>query len=229
VPSCLNTPLSRVPGSASFSWSEWLWRALNQHAAQPAWPPTRAKAPRPSAPTPTVVRWTSDHELIGWCAWRLGYWEPDGGLRLVSLSTKWVWDGPVFTSDIIPEAIEAHHSGVCALKRRPLTHSEWAWSPDCCVTGWVALSGRVVEHGLGYRAERVVIRRLRLGIGTHLRVVDPDYLRWIQSTLEQRHQAPVKLGAVERRFAIRRRSKSSLVGGGMRMEFVRPDGTWGKK
>jgi hypothetical protein len=145
------------------------------------------------------------------------------------MSRNWMWEGPVFGADRLPDEGDANHSGVYALKGRPRTHGDLTWSPHCCVVGWVALSGRVLEHEFGYRAERVVIRRLRLVIGTHLRVVKDDDLRWIQNQLEQRYQAPVKLGEVERRIAHRRRSKSSLVGGSMSIDIVWPDKTWRKK
>jgi len=71
------------------------------------------------------------------------------------------------------------------------------------VSGWVALSGRVVEHEHGYCAERAVIRRLRLGVGTHLRLPYMEDLLTLAAELEKRYHASVNLGHVERRFATR--------------------------
>jgi hypothetical protein len=67
----------------------------------------------------------------------------------------------------------------------------------------VALSGRVVEHTLGYRAERAVIRELRLGVGTHLVVRSLETLRQVMACLEERYQAPVDAGLAEREIADR--------------------------
>jgi hypothetical protein len=67
----------------------------------------------------------------------------------------------------------------------------------------VALSGRVVEHELGYRAERAVIRELRLGVGTHLAVRNLEMLRTLMARLEERYQAPVDAGLAEREIADR--------------------------
>ena len=83
------------------------------------------------------------------------------------------------------------------------------------MTGWVALSGRVVEHELGYRAERAVIRKLRLGVGTHLVEQRIPALHRIARELEDRYQAPVKIGWTERRLA------RTLLGGGFRPQFDR--------
>lgn len=188
-------------------------------------PPVQAKAqPPPSAPAPPVVRWTSDRELLAWRAWRLARWGPDNGLRLLSMSASWAWDGPVFTSDFLPYGSDANHSGVYALPGRPFSQIEWVWSEHCWVLGWVALSGRVIEHRFGYRAERAVIRRLRLGVGTHLKV-DELSMYVIQIELEQRYQAPVKIGGLERRIARRLLSQQPLLEQGG-IGYGRPEKGW---
>lgn len=94
-------------------------------------------------------------------------------------------------------------AGVYILKQPPPRGADVHLSDECRVSGWVALSGRVVEHEHGYRADRAVIRRLRLGVGTHLRLTHMEDVLSLAAELEQRYQAPVNLGQVERRFAAR--------------------------
>ena len=89
------------------------------------------------------------------------------------------------------------------MKRNLTDTGEWRLSEHCWVTGWVALSGRVVEHDLGYRAERAVIRELRLGVPTHLAARHPEMLRNLIGWLEERYQAPVDAGLPERDIADR--------------------------
>jgi hypothetical protein len=104
-------------------------------------------------------------------------------------------------ADFPPHGTADNHAGVHAMKARYYGRADWVWTEFCWVTGWVALSGRVVEHELGYRAERAVIRRLRLGLGLHL--VEPRLpaLIRIARELEGHYQAPVKIGWAERRLA----------------------------
>ena len=112
----------------------------------------------------------------------------------------------------------------------------------------MALSGRVVEHRYGYRAERAVIRRLRLGpfqllgrstssvssrpvgtalgVGTYLKVEGQDDLLGVQDELERRYQAPVKLGGMERRIARRLWDELPLFASGMGIGVVRPEAGW---
>jgi hypothetical protein len=66
-----------------------------------------------------------------------------------------------------------------------------------------ALSGRVIEHALGYRAERAVLRELRLGVGTHLAVRSLLQLRQVIDGLEDCYQVSVDVGQREREIADR--------------------------
>ena len=93
--------------------------------------------------------------------------------------------------------------GIYALKMNLTDTGDWTLSEHCWVTGCVALSGRVVEHHLGYRAERAVIRELRLGVATHLAARKLDVLGHLIEQLEQRYQAPVDAGLRERELADR--------------------------
>jgi len=70
------------------------------------------------------------------------------------------------------------------------------------------------------------ILRLRLGVGTYLKVEGQDDLLGVQEELEQRYQAPVKLGGIERRIARRRWDELPLFGSGMGIGVVRPEEGW---
>jgi len=133
---------------------------------------------------------------------------PDGsvgqGVRLLSLSAPCIWDGPAIRVEVVPSAPPENPSGIYALKPAVAEGSAWPLGDYCWVTGTVALSGRVVEHALGYRAECAVIRELRLGVGTHLAVRALETLRQLMASLEERYQAPVDAGLAEREVADRR-------------------------
>lgn len=150
-----------------------------------------------------VERWTDGGELLAWRIWKLGRLPADGGVRLLSFGAPWAWDGPALRAHRLPTESPFSRNGIYGLKAAPLHSLSEDGYPLCWVTGWVALSGRVVEHEVGYRAERAVIRRLRLGIGTHLRVPRLEHLRSLAAELERRYQAPVNVGMAERRWAAR--------------------------
>jgi hypothetical protein len=150
-----------------------------------------------------VERWEREDELLAWRFWKLGLLPSDGGVRLLSFRAPCVWDGPVLRAHRPPSESPFSSSGVYALKAEPPRSADVHHSDECWVSGWVALSGRVVEHEHGYRAERAVIRRLRIGVGTHLRVTHMEDLLALAAELEHRYQAPVNLGHVEWRFAAR--------------------------
>ncbi len=139
-------------------------------------------------------------ELIAWRVWQVGWHAREGGLRLVSLARPCIWDGPVLRADVPPA--RDNRAGIYAIKGCPRAVRRM-WDCPLWVTGWVALSGRVVEHELGYRAERAVVRRLRLGVEAHRAALPVEAIRRFRSELEWRYQAPVKLGIVERRIAAR--------------------------
>jgi hypothetical protein len=127
----------------------------------------------------------------------------DDGPRLLSLSAPCIWDGPAARAEVAPLCTIDNPSGIYGLKLAVAEANAWTRSEHCWVTGTVALSGRVVEHALGYRAERVVIRDLRLGVGTHLAARALDQLRRVMACLEERYQAPVDSGMAERQIADR--------------------------
>jgi hypothetical protein len=167
-----------------------------------------AMAPWPFPPglrqdyaAPVPAQWTSDRELLAWRAWRLAYWSDERWPYLVSLGVPWLWGGPVLRADHLPEPVPMNRSGVHAIKASLYGRLDWMWSPPVRVIGWVALSGRVIEHELGYRAERAVIRRLRFSVGMHLAERDLATVERIARQLEDHYQAPVKMGWTERRQA----------------------------
>ena len=169
--------------------------------------PKRIAAPPLVSPSPPVVRWTGDRELLAWRGWRLGVLVDEDeawlGMRLLSLSAPCIWDGPAIRVEVVPSAPPENPSGIYTLKPAVAETLDWSNNELCWVTGTVALSGRVVEHALGYRAECAVIRELRLGVGTHLAVRSLETLRELMASLEERYQAPVDAGLAEREVADR--------------------------
>jgi hypothetical protein len=127
----------------------------------------------------------------------------DYGPRLLSLSAPCIWDGPAIRADLTAFCTIENPSGIYALKPAVAEANAWTRGEHCWVTGTVAVSGRVVEHAFGYRAERAVVRDLRIGVGTHLVVRALEMLRQVMACLEERYQAPVDAGAAERRIADR--------------------------
>ena len=177
----------------------------------PAWP-----IPESAPLVVPVEKWRRGGELLAWRFWGLGRLRADGGVRLKSFRAPFAWDGPVLRAHRLPSESPFSRAGVYTLKQPPPRRADVHWSDECWVSGWVALSGRVVEHEHGYRAERAVIRRLRLGVGTHLRVTHIEDLLTLAAELERRYQAPVNLGQVERRFATRvLKSQEHLWRGGI--------------
>ena len=148
-----------------------------------------------------VEKWQRQDELLAWRFWGLGRLRADGGARLKSFRAPYAWDGPVLRAHRLPTESPFSRSGVYALKGPKECNNGVYWTDECWVSGWVALSGRVIEHEHGFRAERVVIRKLRLGVGTHLHLRRMDDVMALAAELEQRYQAPVDLGPFERRFA----------------------------
>lgn len=159
---------------------------------------------------PVPAQWTSDRELLAWRAWRLAYWSDERWPHLVSLGVPWLWGGPVLRADYLPEGSPLNRSGVHAIKPSLYGRLDWVQNEHVRVVGWVALSGRVIEHEDGYRAERAVIRKLRFSVGMHLAERHEPTLRRIARQLEDHYQAPVKMGWTERREAQR------LLAGGRR-------------
>jgi len=160
-------------------------------------------------PVPTVP-WTGCSELIGRRLWGLCRWWEDGELRLTSLWSCWAWDGPVLRAHTRPEIMHAYpdptyagRAGIYAFKPEAATWMDTAWMRYGLVSGHVALSGRVIEHELGYRAERCVIRDLRLGPAAIRAFGNRLSLRAAITNLEWRYQVevacvPGKLSALVR-------------------------------
>ena len=195
-------------GYAVYMLIRWLIKAAEQpHPAPIITPPPRPSPPAiiTPPPSPPVVEWTEPRELLAWRSWRLGFLllraGGDGGHRLLSLTAECIWNGPV-VQEREPQVSTITPSGIYALKLDVADRIQWQ-NEHCWVTGTIALSGRVVEHALGYRAERAVVRELRLGVGTHLAVRSLNQLRRLMECLEERYQVTVAVGHQEREIADR--------------------------
>jgi len=168
-------------------------------------PPVHLAATSPPPFSAASVQWAGTEELVAWRAWRLGFFlrraGGDGGPRLLSLSATCIWNGPV-VRDGVPLPSMDQPSGIYALKPEVADRIQWQ-NEHCWVTGTIALSGRVIEHELGYRAERAVVRELRLGVGAHLALRSLKQLREIIEALESRYQVSVSVGQSAREIADR--------------------------
>ena len=194
----------------------WLVKAAEQPKSTPSpveQPPIIT--PPPQAPPPVsapVVAWTAPGELLAWRTWRLGFLllhtGGDGGPRLLSIAASCIWNGPV-VRDGVPITEPRYPSGIYALKPDAINRFQWH-AEHCWITGTVALSGRVVEHALGYRAECAVVRDLRLGVATHLAVRSLKQLRQLMDALEERYQVSVDVGQQECEIADRMRTDGAL-------------------
>jgi hypothetical protein len=143
-------------------------------------------------------------ELLAWRIWRLVRMRQDRSVRLCSIATDSVWPGPVMEADRQPSVTAGDRHGIYAVKPsagfRRVSHPELDRTLSF-VWGWVALSGRVVEHDFGYRAERAAIRRLRLGARAYVAFRTGSKLGALQRELEQRYQCTVIARASEERLA----------------------------
>ena len=177
-----------------------LVRGVISYFSEPK-PPAAAATPAPLPRPVQLVRWDGNRELIAWRVWRLCRWYGDRGARLASITARWAWDGPVFSAHRPPGIGPTDYAGIYALRGRPSARTSRSWGTAIHVLGCVALSGRVVEHQYGYRAERAVVRSLRLTVGAHLALVDDAVVRGVVQELEDRYQAPVRPAWRDRAFA----------------------------
>ncbi len=140
-------------------WSMPTYRAYNNTLSA-----THIKPPAVPDPPPEPI--TSTEELIGYRRWLLRLDLLDGP-RLASITAKKIWEGPVYQSPEPPgfyrEHADGHNQhtlGIYANKfQRYLEHvyAERGTQGIGYVYGVVRLSGIVIEHTYGYRAERAVI------------------------------------------------------------------------
>ncbi len=166
----------------------------------------------PSASEP--IAWTGG-ELLALRGWRLFRSHVDGSARLLSMVNDAEWPGPVFVADRAPAASPINNNGVYAMKPRfrprrhprdPGDHAlDWLAGREAWVWGWVSLSGTVVEHRMGYRARRAVIRQLRLGPQACASCEGPEGIAALIAELEERYQCRVKCGPWDRRVGAKLR------------------------
>jgi hypothetical protein len=96
-----------------------------------------------------------------WRAWRTER-EADGSVCLMSITAYFKWEGPVVKVDppISWEwdtSVDARHSGIHAFRSLEIARAEL----DCPeAVGTVSLSGKVMVHQFGYRAEKALITKL---------------------------------------------------------------------
>ena len=109
--------------------------------------------------------------IEGWRGWRLA--DVDESPHLQSISAGDIWDGPCFTSDVLPFATRrGAPTGIHAYATPGQMQS--VLRGPALVYGQVTLYGQVCVHETGYRAERARIDRLFLrACGRHAPVNAP--------------------------------------------------------
>lgn len=135
---------------------------------------------------PLDVRIT-DEPIIGWRTWVV-LREPGGAPILTSHTRRErkpvFWHGPLFQAEGRPDDYQPPVSN-CP---NQMIHGVYAWRPleaphpgndsfVYAIEGEVALFGKVVVHEHGYRAERALIRRLRLYPGRW--TSDYEFYPWL--------------------------------------------------
>jgi hypothetical protein len=95
----------------------------------------------------------------GWRGWRLT--DVAGTPRLQSVSARSTWDGPCFTSDMLPTLDGARRATGVHAYATPGQMQSLLHGP-ALVYGQVTLYGEVCVHEMGYRAEHARIDRLFL-------------------------------------------------------------------
>ena len=148
------------------------------------------------------TRPSAQGELLAMREWRL--WSQEGRAVLTSLSGEPVWDGPVLRSPWSPERPHEPSAGVRGINprnRRFFWNAEYFFAARTWLWGWVALSGRVEDWRIGWRAEVAAIRHLRLGAQTLAIFETRDDARGLVKELEDRYQCPVKIGYPEWRLS----------------------------
>lgn len=96
--------------------------------------------------------------LIGYRAWGLVRREGVWLLQSVASSTQ-TWLGPAVSANEGPTLRDS--TGIYAFKKKEYVELEYDEFP---VFGSIQLFGRVIEHKFGYRAEKAVMRDLRLDV-----------------------------------------------------------------
>jgi hypothetical protein len=149
-----------------------------QYASQPA-------SPSLSLPEPEPMK----GPVLAWRAWRLV------GDTLQSMTRAVDWEGPTLSAHQEPTA--DGESGIYAKRDRASVERYYAkeLAEADVIVGTVELSGRIVEHEDGYRAERATIQSL-YGI-----VCEYEALTKFGWMREQRGISEYVKTALERRYA----------------------------
>ena len=114
----------------------------------------------------------STKALIGWRGWRLNEWEPRD-FRLQSLVVSDIWHSPVFRAEGKPSVLrpptstvnmrEGEVHGIYAYNDIDFALRElsvWTKRDNLIVIGKLELTGTVIVHTLGFRAEVATLVKL---------------------------------------------------------------------
>ena len=143
-------------------------------------------------------------ELLAMREWSLVLERDTRRPLLKSLNGEQAWLGPVLEWPWSPDEPAGPSTGVHGMTRwarRRMWDMGWFYGPDTWAWGWVALSGLVEENAAGFRAQRAVIRHLRLGARALALCTTREEAGGLVFFLEERYQCPVKFGYPEWRVS----------------------------
>jgi len=120
-------------------------------------------------------------------------------LRLKSLSSDMLWDGPIVHADVKPSCRPRNSNGLYALKT---IENAKDYDRGASAYGEVAMFGHIVEHDIGWRAEHMLVKRIWLRpFGLPLSyVAEPigfqEQIAVVAKLLEARYQCDVIIDSV---------------------------------
>jgi hypothetical protein len=152
----------------TYPWSAGVWSGQLLSGPAPA---------KPQKPAPLPVR-QSAVPIYGWRTWEI----EDDVLASVTMGTR--WEGPVLRADGPPDDHNPHaHGGTHGIYSYRTARQALNYGSGVQVVGRIVLSGRVVRHTEGFRAEVATMDRLY--------VPPRAYRRGRIKALRDRYQCPV--------------------------------------
>jgi len=146
----------------------------------------------------------STEPIIGYRGWQL---TPSGKLK--SLIMDHIWDGPICRSNGKPTSLKPDYkSGEEGVDGNPVhgvyAFRKWESAEHYAVVGRVELSGRVIVHSEGFRAEIATVNLLLLNSPMY-KVINSDVSKSddeIKAALEREYQCDVVTSLAEFKYLV---------------------------